>query len=248
MRLIHSGQLLDSAMPNQPGERFTLENAPEWAHQPDLETLLRRNRETESTNLWFQQEHDLLSRGRFIRNIYRLDSPEMVQAATNVEFDLDPTRFRLAVHHIRVIRDREVVSQAEEDEFRFIQPEESRHSLVFDGRYIVIHLIEDARPGDIIDVASTTYNLEPDFPGQHYGYMLACAPAGSDFVRAALHVPPGVHVRHVVHGGTDRFQCQPDDAGGEQLRSRKGSRKGSVLEIEQLPQMPLRSRSPESLF
>ncbi len=196
-----------------PNERFSFVPPPAWAHQPDFDALLARNGETGAINLYFQQEQHCPSRGRYVRNVYRLDNAEAVKGRSNVEFELDPSRYRLAVHFIRVVRDGQVVSRAEEDEFRFIQPEEARHSLVFDGRYLVIHLLEDVRVGDVIDIASTTYNLDPTFPGHHFGVLLACAPAGSDFVRAALHHPTEGVFYSRVQGGEVEFQNIPQPDG-----------------------------------
>lgn len=204
-----------------PSERFSLESAPAWAEQPDFDALLARNRETGAVNLYFQQEQHCPSRGRYVRNVYRLENAEAVKAGSNVEFELDPSRYRLAVHFIRVVRNGQVVSEAEEGEFRFIQPEEARHSLVFDGRYLVIHLLEDVRVGDVIDIASTTYNVDPTFPGHHFGGFLACAPAGSDFVRAALHHPTEIPIYSRVQGGDVEFQTlsQPDGSTVEVLEA-----------------------------
>lgn len=174
-------------MPPTPAERFSIEPPPEWVHQPDIQELIAKNSGNGSINVHYSQQYDLESRGMHIRNVYRVDSIEEVKMGSNIEFDLDPVRDRLAVHHVCIVRSgSQVIECAKAEEVRFIQPEEARHSLVFDGRYLAIVLMDDVRPGDIIDVSSTTYNVDPILPGSHFGSILACAPAGVDHFRASL--------------------------------------------------------------
>lgn len=192
-------------MSRVPSLSFSIEPFPTWVSSFATDRLLKKNGETGAPNLLFQQEIRTQTRERFVRTVHRIESFESLNHAANIEFNIEPVCESLSIHHVRLIRGGEVVSEARIDEFRVIQPEESRHRLVIDGTYRLIHLIDDARPGDIVDVASTTTTTSPIFPVHHFGTVLACAPAGADFLRVALHLPAVPGLRWNVLGGECDF-------------------------------------------
>lgn len=194
-----------SIMPGVPSISFSIEPFPTWVSSFSTERLLKKNEETGAQNLLFQQEIRNQTRERFVRTVHRIENIESLNHAANLEFNIEPFCESLAIHHVRLIRSGEIISEAQIDEFRVIQPEESRHRLVIDGTYRLIHLIDDARPGDIVDVASTTRTTTPIFPVHCFGTALACAPAGADFVRVALHFPTEPGLRWNVLGGDCDF-------------------------------------------
>ncbi|MDF1739969.1 MAG: DUF3857 domain-containing protein [Verrucomicrobiales bacterium] len=195
----------------KPEEAFFIKSMPEWVEALDISDLVSGGSDT--PNLLFQQECHVPSRSRFIRNAYRIDSAESLGECSNIEFDIEPGCFQLHVHHVRLIRDGKIVSEAEEDEFRFIQPEEARHRLVFDGRYKAIHILEDARPGDVVDYASTSVEVSPIFPGYFYGGILACAPAGAELLRVVVHTDKTHPVQQRSAGGEREFVTRENDDG-----------------------------------
>src|SRR5690606_37532911 len=122
---------------------FSFGPPPGWVEPFGIEDLISRNRETGLANLLFQLETRIATRETFIRSVYRIESAEALNQNANIEFDLEASCQSLTVHNIRVVREGRVVYEAQEDEFRFIQPEEARNRLVFDGTYRAIHLIGD---------------------------------------------------------------------------------------------------------
>ncbi|MEC5126038.1 DUF3857 domain-containing protein [Verrucomicrobiales bacterium BCK34] len=195
----------------KPEEAFFFKSMPRWVEALDISDLVQGRSDT--PNLLFQQECHVPSRSRFIRNAYRIDSAESLGECSNIEFDIEPACFQLHVHHVRLIRDGKIVSEAGEDEFRFIQPEEARHRLVFDGRYKAIHILEDARPGDVVDYASTSVEVSPVFPDYFYGGMLACAPAGAELLRVVVHTSETAPVKQRSAGGDRAFLTRENPDG-----------------------------------
>ncbi|MGZ5568967.1 MAG: DUF3857 domain-containing protein, partial [Limisphaerales bacterium] len=76
-------------------------------------------------------------------------------------FDFDPTYQELIIHSVWVIRGTNAVSQMDAKKFKLIQQEKDLDRNIYNGSWSAICLLEDVRPGDLIDFSYTVRGTNP---------------------------------------------------------------------------------------
>lgn len=132
---------------------------------------------------------DLPLRAHYRRRCLHLATPQAVEEMSNIEFAIDSNGSQLVVHHIRVIRNGTARECAMRDCFRIIQPEQARRSLVYNGELLAILFLKDVRPGDLLDIASSTYDTNPTIPDQHFGIIPLSPLRETDIYQFVIRLP-----------------------------------------------------------
>lgn len=111
-----------------------------------------------------------------------------VEHGSQLSFDFDPTYQELIIHSVWVIRGTNAVSQMDEKKFKLIQQEKDLDRNIYNGSWSAICLLEDVRPGDLIDFSYTVKGTNPilenrfanawyvqwQVPVQNQRYRLVC--------------------------------------------------------------------------
>ena len=92
-----------------------------------------------------------------VHEAVRLMTMQAVDRASQWRLQFDPRTTALTVHWIRIHRDNSFYEQAKIDRFRFLEREEGLEGLTVTGRVTILLLLEDVRPGDVLE---TCYTLE----------------------------------------------------------------------------------------
>ena len=89
------------------------------------------------------------------RSVVRLDTMDAVQHESQWRLPLEPNTQTLVIHWIRIIRGETVREHADLDRLRILQREEGLEGFIIDGWFTLLLLLEDVRPGDILDSCFT---------------------------------------------------------------------------------------------
>jgi transglutaminase-like putative cysteine protease len=90
------------------------------------------------------------------RYAYRIvDRPGLERGAT-VEWTFDPTRHKVTLNHLRIIRDGVTIDHFGNAQFDIYRRERDAERGIFDGRLTARLNLDDIRVGDIVDYAKTT--------------------------------------------------------------------------------------------
>ena len=109
---------------------------------------------------WERQVH-VGSRTSFHRTTSRLESPQAVQSESQWQLPFRPQQDRLTLHWVRIVREGTVVERLERERIRIIQRENQLEHLVIDGAWTILLVLDDVRPGDVLD---TAYSFEQRHP------------------------------------------------------------------------------------
>ena len=164
-----------------PHERFTVEpDPPLWVDRGSAPADPGSTSEPVHMVL-LDLQVDADSASVYRRFVQRMNNPQGVQTASQVEVGFDPATQRLAIHSIGVIRAgerREAATGA--GAFRMLQRESNLEKQIYDGTISAVLLIEDVRVGDMIDVSYTVVHEDPTFPGRFTSTLPIASPVPLD--------------------------------------------------------------------
>ncbi|WP_421915835.1 DUF3857 domain-containing transglutaminase family protein [Mesorhizobium sp.] len=104
--------------------------------------------------------HRAAGYAEFSRYVYKIvDRPGLEQGAA-LSLQFDPSRHRVTLNHLRIIRDGVVLDRLADTKFDVFRQEKDAEKGVFDGWLTAHANIDDVRVGDIIDYG-TTYEITP---------------------------------------------------------------------------------------
>jgi transglutaminase-like putative cysteine protease len=110
---------------------------------------------TPLTYLYFSRQVHAETNQIHTHSVVRLDTMDAVQHESQWRLQLEPRTQNLVIHWIRILRGPEVREHAHPDRFRILQREEGLEGFIIDGWFTVLLLLEDVRPGDILDSCFT---------------------------------------------------------------------------------------------
>jgi hypothetical protein len=151
---------------------WELSPAPEWVEQNEPAWDFAPADEYPVALLLIDEQHDVETQTVFIRSLRRARTISAVQAIGQVELEFDPAAHRLRIHELAVLRksasgelDRRSVSSKKS--FMLRQRENQLEQQMLNGRLSVVHLLEDIRVGDIIELAWSLIPRDP-LPGLRF--------------------------------------------------------------------------------
>ncbi len=197
------------SLPNSE-EHFAIDPAvPEWVE--DRGELPESTSSDEPASVLLSDDQiDTASGCAYRRGVQRLNSPQGVQACSQVELPFDPATQRLTVHSIAVLRGGERREAAtDRGQFRMLQRETSLEKQIYDGAISAVLLVEDVRVGDVLDVSYTIEEHDSAFPGR----QAMVIPLGHPFHVGARHVTVRASAAAKVAVTDGAEQLQKADAG-----------------------------------
>ncbi|WP_462156972.1 DUF3857 domain-containing transglutaminase family protein [Pseudoalteromonas sp. GB56] len=108
-----------------------------------------------------------------------------VEDISQLNLSFDPTYEQLELHHLRIIRDGQVIDKLPTARMQVIQREQEAEQLIYDGSQTLNIILDDVRPGDSLDYAFTRIGRNPIYQGL-FGYTAQfdwSVPVGEQNVR-----------------------------------------------------------------
>jgi len=179
------------------------------------------------SSLLTDKQFRLATRERFSRSVQLLNNSEGVQQLSQLDLAFDPKLETMCVHSIRIWRDGACLEKSDSEKFRLVQREQSLERQIYDGRLSALFLIEDVRPGDILDFSFTLKQDHGAFADHFFAlcpmrwpipigscHVSLLAPADDPPLRWKVQADPGGKVRppEITEDGDERrYHWQQDN-------------------------------------
>ncbi len=139
---------------------------PAWADaEASYDASFRGKAGGHVTQLLWSWQVDAESARTFASTARRLETAMAVQHESQWSLDLDARASRLTLHWLRIVRGDTRIDQLKRDRMRLLQRETQLEHHVIDGSWTLLLVLEDVRPGDVIEAAYTTewrHPIRPD--------------------------------------------------------------------------------------
>jgi transglutaminase-like putative cysteine protease len=106
---------------------------------------------------------------RYRHIVYRLLDQEAVDEYSQIELSFDPSYERLTLHTATVTRNGRTTDQLKPGRIRVARSESEIADHIFDGSLSLVLVLEDVRPGDVVDYSYTRRGANPVFAGHYTG-------------------------------------------------------------------------------
>lgn len=191
------------------------------------------------THLCWARQVDAGTGRSFHQTAVRLDTSLAVEHESQWSIELDGRTQTLTLHWLRVVRDGVAIDHLQRERMRLLQRETQLERLVLDGRWTLLAVLDDVRPGDVVEAAYTYETHDPIRPG-------AC--------EAFFMVPPsavvGRHrlsVRFAADHPSLRWQASADAPARVEETLPDGFRRWSWTGSQLEPREPEANPSPNAL-
>ncbi len=164
---------------------------PDWISSCAFDDSFKTSDGAQITYLLIENQVHAERHELFVRQVIRLETMEAVQNWSQWKLQFEPKRQLITLHSLKIRRGQNEIDQSNLEKAHFLQREEGLEHFVMLGWFTLLMILEDVRPGDILDFAYTIESSSELFPDH----------GGSFFT-----LPQGVSV------GKYRFACQFADA------------------------------------
>ena len=128
---------------------------------------------------------------RYLRIVKKVLTPQGVENASEIYIDYDPAYEQLRLHRIDIHRDGRTIGQLQLEKVTAFQRESDLERRLYNGQKTASIILEDTRPGDLIEFAYTISGRNPVFQDRY-----------ADTVDAAWSVPLArLHYRWIFDNG-----------------------------------------------
>jgi transglutaminase-like putative cysteine protease len=174
---------------------FTVQPPPAWVQPAPQTTAEPRPKETDSgVSVLLDDRQVRVGHGGeqyFYHFVEQVSSAAVVERVSQLQLDFEPSYQSLVIHHIQILRNGRTINALRPSEIKVIEKEDELDKQLFDGTLSAVVVLNDVRPGDVIDYA---YSVNGDNPVLSGNYADTFSLAESDPVahlRARLLWPAG---------------------------------------------------------
>lgn len=143
-------------MDTPPWERVSICPTPDWV-QPEFgyDAEVKSKDGSHVTHLLYSWQVDAEAAQVSYATARRLETPLAVQHESQWSLDIAPGTSRVALHWLRLVREGKVVDQLKRERMRLLQRETQLERHVINGSWTLLIVLEDVRPGDVLEAAYT---------------------------------------------------------------------------------------------
>jgi len=136
--------------------------------------------------LLHDSQHNLETRTFYRRIVYYLPNHAAVQHGSRIEINFAPEAEQVLFHTLQINRAGEIIDLLPSQEVRVLHREAQMERFVFDGRLLAVLVLNDVRPGDVIDYSYSLQATKAPLFGRQYGHFLMRGGFRVDAVRCRL--------------------------------------------------------------
>lgn len=137
---------------------------PDWASDHSFDRHFKSEREAQFTQLLFDNQIHAERRETYIHNVIRLETMEAVQHQSQWRLQFEPKTQMVTLHSLKVRRGEVEIDQLNLEKAHFLQREEGLERFVIHGWFTFLMILEDVRPGDVLDFSYTIETRPNHFP------------------------------------------------------------------------------------
>ena len=128
---------------------------PSWAKVCAYPDDFKGKPGTPITHLLLSRQIHAEKKQTCVQSAVRLETMEAVQHESQWRLQFDPNTQTVCLHWIRIRRGTKIFDHTRPERFRILQREEALEGFIVDGFRTLLMLLEDVRPGDILEAAYT---------------------------------------------------------------------------------------------
>lgn len=147
-----------------PWDRIEIAPTPAWVDAEPYDASLRAKDGAHVTQLLWARQVDATAGRSFHATALRLETPLAVQHESQWKLNLDGRRSRLTLHWLRLVRGETKIDQLKREHMRLMQRETQLEHHVIDGSWTLLVVLEDVRPGDVIEAGYSSEGVHPVRP------------------------------------------------------------------------------------
>jgi hypothetical protein len=151
---------------------------PEWVSPCGFDESFKDSDAVQVTHLLVNHQIHAERHELFIRRVIRLETMDAVQHWSQWRLQFEPKRQSVTLHFLKIRRGQNEIDQSNLAKAHFLQREEGLDKFVIQGWFTLLMILEDVRPGDILDFAYTTSSSSEIFPN-HGGHFFSLQPGMS---------------------------------------------------------------------
>lgn len=170
---------------------FTVQPPPAWvrpvapAEARDAKTT---NAEGGVRYLLFDRQTRVTAQGaeHYYHLVKQVTSAADVQRVSQLRLDFEPSYQHLVIHHIHVLRGGATIDALRPADIKVIQQEEELDEQLFNGTLSALAVLDDVRPGDVLDYAYSVNGDNPVLAGQYADNFTLARPDPIAYMHARL--------------------------------------------------------------
>ena len=145
---------------------------PGWTIESPFDLQFKSEHEASITYLLSDTQIHAERRETFIHNAVRLETMEAVQHLSQWRLQFEPKNQLITLHSLKVRRGEFEIDHLHIDKAHCLQREEGLERFIIHGWFTFLMILEDIRPGDILDF-SYTIETQPRLLPEHGGYFFS---------------------------------------------------------------------------
>jgi hypothetical protein len=102
---------------------------------------------------------------RYQHSAWKVLSSAGLEEGSSVRISFDPSYQKLALHHVRLLRDGQSVGTFTPEDVKILHNEDELDHRIYNGTLTALVFLKDVRPGDVVDYAYTVSGDNPIFAG-----------------------------------------------------------------------------------
>ncbi len=143
---------------------------PDWVVPCPYERTFKSEQDTQITFLLFDSQIHAEQHSLFVHQVIRLETMQAVQHWSQWRLQYEPKTQLVTLHSLKISRGNEEINQSNLDKSHLLQREEGLERFIIHGWFTLLMVLEDVRPGDILDFSYTIRSESALFPnhGSHF--------------------------------------------------------------------------------
>ncbi len=152
--------------------RIRIGLVPSWVSESSLDLQFKSEHDAPITYLLFDTQIHAERRETFVRQAIRLETMEAVQHQSQWRLQFEPQTQLITLHSLKIRRGDVEINHLNLEKAHFLQREEGLERFVIHGWFTFLMVLEDVRPGDILEF-SYTVETQPRLLPEHGAYFFS---------------------------------------------------------------------------
>src|SRR5579859_6466315 len=149
---------------------------PDWATPCPYDSTFKGEQDAQITFLLFDSQIHAEQQSLFAHQAIRLETMQAVQHWSQWRLQFEPKTQQVTLHSLKIRRGQEEIDQSDLAKSHLLQREDGLERFVLHGWFTLLMVLEDVRPGDILEFSYTVRGESALFP--NHGCYFFTLPQG----------------------------------------------------------------------
>ena len=174
--MLNEGNVVGSDSASLAKSRVQNGPPPDWATHCPYDSTFKSEQDAQITFLLLDSQIHAEQQSLLVHNVVRLETMQAVQHWSQWRLQFEPKTQQVTLHSLKIRRGEQEIDQSHLDQFHLLQREEGLERFIIHGWFTLLKVLEDVRPGDVLDFSYTIRDESALFP--HHGCHFFTLPQG----------------------------------------------------------------------